>query len=162
MGLKVMHKHRINAQKKFKPRGNCKSAPDRWLRSDCEKRGVWMRLKHDVWSGEISFSRTQRAEKRIGWREDRVGGWGGRILKRNTSSYSGQFPCLLIVGTVLKRFFLNVSTEYSKMFVVSFAEATASTFCLQSVLSNTGLRAKIEWDLVWVRHRTFIKPLFMP
>lgn len=27
-----------------------------------------MRLKHDVWSGEISFSRTQRAEKRMGFR----------------------------------------------------------------------------------------------
>lgn len=40
-----------------------------------------------------------------------------------------------------KKILKNVSTEYSKMFIVSFAEATTSTFCLQSVWSNTGLGA---------------------
>lgn len=35
-----------------------------------------MRLRHDVWPGEISFSKTQQAEKKMGFRREDTAAWG--------------------------------------------------------------------------------------
>lgn len=95
MRLKVMQKHSIKVQKKFKPRGtNCKYSRPVTANSEAAmKKGAWMRLKHDVWSGEISFSRTQQAEKRIGWRDER--GWrirGWRMQEKGESRVKEGYP----------------------------------------------------------------------
>lgn len=112
MGLKPVHKHRISVQKKKKK----KVGPHGELRKYCKysepvtansgvavKKGAQMRLKRDVWSGEIFSLRTQQAEKRL----DEVGRGWGRGQQEVKAGLRGEIP-----ASLWSHFLNNCATQF--------------------------------------------------
>lgn len=101
-----------------------------------------MRLKHDVWSEEISFSRSQRAEKRMGLRWEGLAAGGTKNLGR-TARLSFFTTNIHILKDFLPNF-CNVlcsnSKQNSKTWVCvksqHFSKQTNLTFCVVSALAK--------------------------
>ena len=101
---------------------------------------AWCVVRRDI---SLSLSRSQQAEKRIGWRGETGGGWGdvGGWVSRGIT---------LIFKTILQHrqsFTSSAKRGYCQDLENTTLSAQVmqnwpkSTFCLQSMLSNTRLKA---------------------